>query len=67
MDIKIINKYYLDINGRTGILEFSGTKKELEKYIKEDRALGDGKFRPMRMLNRIRKDGYYFNYLDLKY
>ena len=67
MNIKIINKYHVEIDGRTGLIEFSGTKKELEKYLKEDKALGKGDFRPMRMLTRIRRDGHYFNYLDLQY
>jgi hypothetical protein len=67
MMIKNINKYQVEIDGRIALIEFSGTKKELEKYIREDKALGDGSFRPMRMLSRIRKDNHYFNYLKLEY
>ena len=59
MEIKPINKYFIEVGGKQGFLETTLTKKQLEDYLKNDIEL-DGILRPNRVLTKIRKDGHYF-------
>ena len=57
MRIRVLNKYVVHDDPETFFFEFSGTKKQLEEFIKKDKARGE--FRIVRFMNMVKDEGFF--------